>query len=286
MSLLLDALKKSDAERKRGELPSVDLSVSTPSAPTRRRRWPFALLGGSVLVALLAIAVWRIPAPSSNAEPSLSTRPEAATGPEAIPQVELAPKPSAGAATAVTVSEPGNDSAQPVAARASDPQPANREAASAEGPATARQTAAKRPEARQPAASESAASPPNLPARPSPDQLAERMRELAPEPERPVERPRPPATVPGEAGGESAATEPERKQDWIRPWELPQAERARFPELRLSVHYYTENPRDRFVLINGERRTQGAALGQGARLLEIRRRGVIVEFGDYRILIE
>jgi len=72
----------------------------------------------------------------------------------------------------------------------------------------------------------------------------------------------------------------------IRPWELPQELRAEFPNIRLTVHFYATNPADRFVLIEGERRGEGDSLGGGARVEEIRKRGLIVEFRRYRILIE
>lgn len=74
--------------------------------------------------------------------------------------------------------------------------------------------------------------------------------------------------------------------NFIRPWELPQAQRAEFPELRLTVHFYAERAADRFVLINGERYREGQRVGPGTTLAEIRQRGAVVEFGSYRVLIE
>ena len=87
-------------------------------------------------------------------------------------------------------------------------------------------------------------------------------------------------------------SEPEQQQanqpaeNFIRPWELPQDRRAEFPALRLTVHFYAEREAERFVLINGERYTEGQRVGPGTRLVEIRQRGAVVEFGSYRVLIE
>ena len=80
--------------------------------------------------------------------------------------------------------------------------------------------------------------------------------------------------------------QPEPRENFIRAWELPQARRAEFPELKLTVHFYSEVPRDRFVLINGERYTEGQQVEPGIKLAEIRRRGAVVDFAGYRVLIE
>ncbi|GAB4180036.1 MAG: hypothetical protein Kow0020_16100 [Wenzhouxiangellaceae bacterium] len=72
----------------------------------------------------------------------------------------------------------------------------------------------------------------------------------------------------------------------IRPWELPEGLRAEFPPLKIAVHFYAPDASDRFVLIDGERYAQGAALPGGARLERILKRGIIVGFRNYRVLVE
>ena len=62
--------------------------------------------------------------------------------------------------------------------------------------------------------------------------------------------------------------------------------RADFPDLDLTVHFYASNPRDRFVIINGERFGEGGRPSSSVRIGEIRERGVVVDFRNYRILIE
>jgi len=103
MSLILDALKKSDRERKRGAVPDLE-TVVTPTEPPRppRRRWPL-LLGIVVGLGVLAFAGgwWlmghegggaKAPAPvASAARPIAKARPRAAapkpapTAPAAVP---------------------------------------------------------------------------------------------------------------------------------------------------------------------------------------------------------
>jgi general secretion pathway protein B len=106
----------------------------------------------------------------------------------------------------------------------------------------------------------------------------------------------PPATAPvtddpssnsAERSSEDAKTEdwaPERVE-FIEVWDLPLPVRQELPDLDLSIHVFSGEPADRFVLINGERRLEGASLGGGVRVAEIVRQGAIVEFRDYRFLI-
>jgi general secretion pathway protein B len=84
--------------------------------------------------------------------------------------------------------------------------------------------------------------------------------------------------------GQPAQWEPERTE-FIEVWDLPLAVRRELPDLEVSIHVFSTKPEDRFVLINGERRLEGAALGGGARLLEVAREGAIVEYRDYRFLL-
>ncbi|TVR95691.1 MAG: hypothetical protein EA418_07260 [Wenzhouxiangellaceae bacterium] len=97
------------------------------------------------------------------------------------------------------------------------------------------------------------------------------------------------ATVPPVAA-EAAA--PERwspsasAAEYVRAWELPLSIRRSMPELRLTIHVYSADESQRFVLVNGERFVVGDRLADGARLVDIRREGAVVDFRDYRFLLE
>ena len=69
-------------------------------------------------------------------------------------------------------------------------------------------------------------------------------------------------------------------------WELPDSVRANGPEVTFSVLVYDKNPENRFVLINGERLTEGDAHQPGMVVEEIRRDGVVFSYRLYRFLIE
>ncbi len=116
MSLILDALRKADAERERGSVPSlhsqpvVSPSVGTLSKPEVRPNWLWIAVG--VALGLVAAATWvmtgrNAPAPSAAtanvapAQPSMleatPPRPAAVSGP---------PSPAAASTDAQIVAEP------------------------------------------------------------------------------------------------------------------------------------------------------------------------------------
>ncbi len=74
--------------------------------------------------------------------------------------------------------------------------------------------------------------------------------------------------------------------EYVRSWELPLSIRRNMPALSLTIHVYAEKLEDRFVLINGERFVSGDELVDGARLVDIRREGAVVDYRDYRFLLE
>jgi len=62
--------------------------------------------------------------------------------------------------------------------------------------------------------------------------------------------------------------------------------RRSLPDLKLSIHVFSAEEDGRFVLINGERYVPGDQLSDGARLVDIRREGAIVDFREHRFLLE
>ncbi|MEN1728101.1 MAG: general secretion pathway protein GspB [Pseudomonadota bacterium] len=74
--------------------------------------------------------------------------------------------------------------------------------------------------------------------------------------------------------------------EYVRAWELPLSVRRNMPALTLNIHVFSELEGERFVLINGERYVGGDALPDGATLVDIRREGAVVDYRDYRFLLE
>lgn len=88
MSLILDALRKSEAERRRGQTP--DLYASLPPAVAIRRRqwlrwWPALALAGAAAVALAAFLLGRDEVTSTHAASDETASPTAAAPLEASP---------------------------------------------------------------------------------------------------------------------------------------------------------------------------------------------------------
>ncbi len=74
--------------------------------------------------------------------------------------------------------------------------------------------------------------------------------------------------------------------EYVRVWELPLSIRRDLPELKLSIHVYSREEQRRFVLVNGQRFTSGDTITSGVRLAEIRPEGAVIDYRNYRFLLE
>jgi general secretion pathway protein B len=125
---------------------------------------------------------------------------------------------------------------------------------------------------------------------------AERRAQLASQRRAPSETPSDAvATAPeiNEGLDMAAVTPPEESGRWapeaaeyIRAWELPLSIRRNLPKLNLTIHVYSVESHRRFVLVNGQRFVIGDTIADGARLVDIQREGAIVDFREYRFLLE
>ncbi|MEM9302851.1 MAG: general secretion pathway protein GspB [Pseudomonadota bacterium] len=61
-------------------------------------------------------------------------------------------------------------------------------------------------------------------------------------------------------------------------YQLPLRVREELPELDMTLHYFTEEPAERFVKLNGERFAEGDQVQSRLRVRAIRRDGVVLEF--------
>ncbi len=72
----------------------------------------------------------------------------------------------------------------------------------------------------------------------------------------------------------------------ISYWELPDSVRNGVPEIKFSVLVYAEQPENRFVLINGERLIEGDELKPGLVVKHIRRDGVVFSYQLYQFFVK
>ena len=254
MSLILEALRKSEAERQRGRAPGLFVEQRPARADHRRvPAWAWAL--GLLLVAVLLAWGWREwqrPAVVvvATAEPSADTVTEAQPT-QVAPRTEPAP------------GEPG--SLAPITL-APAPAPATQAVAEAPVPAPAPTVNASAGPAVEPAATPTLAAP-NTPALPRSEAIGAPVPPTAaPAPVAPMPSPEPAATLPGIEA-------------------LPATARAALPPLKLSMHVYADTPAQRFVILDGQRLGEGASPSSGVVLEEIRRDGLVLSVNGQRLLL-
>lgn len=73
--------------------------------------------------------------------------------------------------------------------------------------------------------------------------------------------------------------------DAISYWRLPQSIREDLGSLKISVLVYSEKPDDRFIIMNGRRLSEGEEPQSGLVLREISREGAVFSYRLYRFLV-
>jgi general secretion pathway protein B len=247
MSLILDALKKSEAERQRQTGPTLlEVRVTQP-----RRRYPVWVIAVGALLAvnilLLLFFVLRRPAATEPAAAASST----AAGLTAGTPATTAPAPAT-SATAASAAAAGALPAS-VAPMVSPMVPA----------------AAELPLAPATGASRDAAAPHSLDYGPA----------LGPD-YGPADGS---TTGRNPADDEPAVT----ASDARRFASLPSFSDVGgdLPALRLDLHVYAERPRDRYALINMHRVHEGDVLPEGAKVLAITREGVALDWHGQEFML-
>lgn len=258
MSFILDALRKSDAERQRQSAPGLaDIRYARPKA----RRSPWVPLLVVVLVAnlgFMAFQWWRSGTTPPPQPPPPAATPGAVVAPPPMPAapavpaapVAVRPDPAAPAASAVPVPpevRPLAVEADPAAEAEMEllPDPAEDEAPGG--------------------MNDGLAAAAGLDA----DALAADA-ELLEEPAAPA--PRAPSRIREEAGLPTSQ-------------QLIAAGTLRVPELSLELHVFSDDPAGRFVIINGRRYREGATLNEGPKLESITAEGAVLDSQGTRFIV-
>ena len=247
MSYILEALKKSQAERQLGELPSIHApQVQLQGAATAggAGRLPAWLALGGVGVAVAAVLLWW--QPWQGAAPVLT-----AAAPAAVPVAAPAATPSVAATLPAPAAETAVPARLPAPAAAPLAVSASAVASAAAAPAPA------------------AAAPAPLPAT-----QAEAKREAAPAP---VLAAVPPAAVPAAAPPVQATDEP---VPGMR--DLPEPIQRQIPPVAIGGYIYSKNPADRLLLIDKVLRHEGEELAPGLVLEKLQPKAAIFSFKGYR----
>lgn len=300
MSLLLDALRKSESRRRLGQAPGLELP-GIPVSPRRPGRGPWLLVPLLLVLAAAGIATWWWwPEATRQDGPAVAMEDPESPGqqtdvqpPRPVPQ-----EPSSGsepgegrgepeAPAAVPENDPREataDTDEPVTGSADvepepEPEPGARPAGESASPPAADERAggAERVESGDGAAGAESGSEPESGAEPDTGAEAEPVPEAEPEAQ---------AETGGDAGDDSDRIDRGAVAEHLQIWELPRNVREDLPPLDLSINVYSERPESRFALINGERFQEGDAVAPGVVIHRITRDGAVLDFRDYRFLLD
>ena len=302
MSLILDALKRAERER-RGEAPpahpEVPLVSAGTSAPQRGRDLVYAgvVIGGLALSAVLLWDAFRakpVPAapPAAPAPAPVQAQAPAPSQPANVIVARPAPPPAAvvpGTEEVTSLDDLTDESTLegPRGATAPPPKPLSKPDA---GPSTIKTRPAP-PPATAGAAEVQPAPQPKAPVpAPAPevrkDQQPAAAAPAQPQPSPPDAGPATPAAAePGPASATAnippALTQPAPLKKFR---EMPPDYRADFPALKVEIHVYEKDAQRRFVMVNGRKYREGERLAEGPSLVEIVPEGLVLEYRGEKVL--
>jgi general secretion pathway protein B len=312
MSYILEALKKSDLERRQGRVPDLNAPTTVVMLPEPTPRHLLAL----VAVALVAVGVvlgwWRPWQPSRDAlqltesapaarpaqpasEPLLALpRRAPETGAETAAAAALSPAGGAGEAQpAAEAAQAGEGAAgdrapqrrvapvpiETAAAVASEPQvrPAARPAVPPRAAVPVQAAGGSRPDEPNRKAATAAAAP-VAPVRPA----SEPQRAPAAVPERPAAAPAPARPAPASRAAAEPPQEAPAPDRVLQMSELPAAVQKNLPRLQVTGQAFTEDAESRFVVINDRILREGESVAEDVRLERIGADGVVLNYKGYR----
>ena len=249
MSILLDALKKSERQRQLGQTPTLQTSVEDRPQPlVSLNHWiPLSLLALSACV--MVWFGWQ-----QFRAPELADAGDTPAIPAAVAKSDVEPQPR-------TMTEYFQLKSK------------SREEQAAPPPASSQQSEEDKARLNQSFNNYTADDAEAETAPPASNQIV--AAELSSTQE--VE---PSKTRPGQSSLEPHVAEP------ISYWELPQGVRDNLPEIKITVLVYADKPDDRFLLTNGQRMAEKDELQNGLVLDEIRRDGAIFLYRKYRFLVK
>ncbi|MEY4685859.1 MAG: hypothetical protein RLZ25_2318 [Pseudomonadota bacterium] len=241
MSIILDALKKSERERQAGQVPGMSEVVNETSIA--RPRWIPWVVAMLVLLNVGGIGYWLYRDKASK--PPVPSQVSAVSGEIVMPQKEGLP------VAVPQVQAPLTDVRPPVEPVQVIPPP--------------------EPVQQRPAI----AMPEHLmpPANPT---------RGATEEDDPVD-----AELEAEGGTKSETLMPRSPAGSGLPMinDMPEAFRSRIPSFRITMFAFSENPQDRFIIVNMKKLVAGDVLPGGVLLIEIRAENLVGELDGQKFLI-
>lgn len=294
MSLILEALRKSEAERRLGQAPDVlapmPIVAALAHSPRRISR-SIATLIVAVAIAIAGVAWWALrlqpncadadrptcgPPPSHRTSAAAATTNRVTTA--AAPRQQSSTPPSDARAGTHPVSPP---IIVPTKAEV-EPEPAN--APSFEPSQTNLPSASATPIATSTSTPHATSGPASSPTRkPTVAAVAKATRQAA---SVPSFAGAPPIATPAAVNVPApAAVAHQDAPDLLPITALPAAERAALPPLKVTMHAYSADPARRFIIIDGQRIVEGGRIADGIMLIHIRRDGGEIDVRGHRLLL-
>ncbi len=247
MSYILDALRRADAERDRGAVPSIHAQHFGPVADddeaAPRSRLPLWIIVG-LSIALLAAVAWNFLRPVTvPLTPALAPLPIAAPPPGA----PVAQTPAVTAAPALPAPMPPSAAAATVSSKQQ----------AAEAPVQSAPKAVRKPVARKP------------PPEPTADRVVTPAPRPAPSAEPAAERPAGPRVASETDGGDKRVV-PLR--------DLPEAVRRELPSVVVGGSTYSTNSANRMLMVNGQILHEGDPVAAGVVLRQIKPHAAVLSF--------
>jgi len=288
MSLILEALRKSDAERRLGSAPDLLAPMPVLRTPPPRRPWRLAVAAALLLVAIVVIVGWwsttrTIPPPNSapsNSAPIAAPLPPHAQYPTPAPNAQPAVQQELAPATVVSqptqppppVTLPTTKPARAVVL-APSPNPSSLKQAPL-APAPRTRAADADATNHQTVITVAPISVPTEMAHTSKPSISTSAN--APAPSEPPTATNAPASNPPAPTDEPAL---------LSLADLAAGERNSLPALKVTMHVYAEQPARRFMIVDGKRVGEGAHLGDGIILVHIRHDGAEIDAHGQRLLL-
>jgi general secretion pathway protein B len=274
MSILLDALKRSESQRELGTVPTLQTSIESSTGAVRQvPGWLPTLmsLATAVMIGWMGLAQFSLPEDWAETHLKATAGKASPEGTESRAANSATDQPAL-AGKSILPQLPESAAANP------------QEAAAAEDEVVQRSLGR---EVRDYTAQEPAASASVGPA----ESTAEPRRENAlrqPELARVELAREEPVLTAGEQPARSDTLQSQQpyEPEIISYWQVPEKMREGLPDLRISVLVYAELPENRFVLMNGERVREGQELPNGLLLEEIRRDRAIFNYRNYRFYLK
>lgn len=222
MSFILDALRKSEAARRRSEAPDLFATMPQAAEPQRARQpWPLWAIAGIGVLSLI-VAIWLVSRSPATPVPATDT-----------PRVDDAETPTLGTSTGPIAAVPAASLPPVVEGPASQPPPVATPTPMESAPVESAPERA-------------------LPVKPLPPASTPIATSSTTPIGAPQALPTPPASLPAP---------PPASDQPITLADLDPATRKQLPPLKLSMHLWNETASARFVILDGQRLKEGDVLG-------------------------